>query len=263
MPYARVFAEPHMPRKHYESCLLSHIQSSPTVDPAANLMDSQSFDYWMAQGNYIAPSHQTTVFDMPPDLAKVPSLSGSPISSTYDQFPAQMQQAYFPHIVDETMQFGSYPMPMTPSDFGSDHDSPYCSPRPLQHVEPSFATGHTPVQSERTHTTSGRRRAQNRAAQRAFRERKEKHARDLEAQLFILNEKYNKLEVSHAELNSAYEKLRKTIELLTQDDDAEGEETDGTSTRRHSSNSDTLRKLLDILHGEFKSINPVKIESSS
>ncbi|EOA83699.1 uncharacterized protein SETTUDRAFT_21052 [Exserohilum turcica Et28A] len=161
------------------------------------------------------------------------------------------------------MQFGSYPMPMTPSDFGSDHDSPYCSPRPLQHVEPSFAAVHTPAPAERTHTTSGRRRAQNRAAQRAFRERKEKHARDLEAQLAVLSEKYTKLEVSHSELNAAYEKLRKTIELLTQDDDAEGEDDEGTSTRRRTSNSDTLRKLLEILHGEFKGATPVKTESSS
>ncbi|EUC43993.1 hypothetical protein COCMIDRAFT_38118 [Bipolaris oryzae ATCC 44560] len=226
-------------------------------------MDSHSFDYWMAQSNYVVPPHQTTVFDMPPELSKVPSLSGSPVSSTYDQFPAQIQHAYYPQIVDEPVQFGSYPMPMTPSDFGSDHDSPYCSPRPLQHVEPTFGAVHTPAPAERTHTTSGRRRAQNRAAQRAFRERKEKHARDLENQLSILNEKYSKLEVSHSELNAAYEKLRKTIELLTQDDDAEGEDEDGTSTRRCSTNSDTLRKLLEILHGEFKSTTPVKTEAVS
>jgi AP-1-like factor len=110
-------------------------------------------------------------------------------------------------------------------------------------------------------TGSQRRRAQNRAAQRAFRERKEKHARDLEAQLSVLTDKYNKLEVSHSELNAAYEKLRKTIELLTQDDDAEGEDDDGKTIRRRSSNSDTLRKLLDILHGEFKGIAPMKAES--
>jgi AP-1-like factor len=201
------------------------------------------------------------------------------VSSTYDQFPAHIHQAYYPHIVDEQMQFGSYPMPMTPSDFGSDHDSPYCSPRPPPHAEPTFAASHSSVPAERTHTTSGvshspkylqspvliseqRRRAQNRAAQRAFRERKEKHARDLEGQLSVLTDKYNKLEVSHFELNAAYEKLRKTIELLTQDDeDAEGEDEEGMATRRRSSNTDTLRKLLEILHGEFKGITPVKTES--
>lgn len=68
--------------------------------------------------------------------------------------------------------------------------------------------------------------------------------------------------MSHSELNAAYEKLRKTIELLTQDDDAEDEDEETrTTTRRRSSNSDTLRKLLEILHGEFKGITPVKAES--
>jgi len=221
-------------------------------------MDSQSFDYWLAQGNYMPP-HQTTVFELPPDLSKVPSLSGSPVSSTYENFPAPIQ-SYYPQIVDEPMTYGSYPLPMTPSDFGSDHDSPYCSPRPPPHAEPVFAQAPVPGPAERTHTTSGRRRAQNRAAQRAFRERKEKHARDLEAQLAVLTEKYNKLEVSHTELNAAYEKLRKTIELLTSDDDAEGDDEDSKVNRRRSSNSDTLRKLLEILHGEFKGV-AVKSES--
>lgn len=99
---------------------------------------------------------------------------------------------------------------------------------------------------------SQRRRAQNRAAQRAFRERKEKHARDLEAQLAALTDKYRTLETSHTELNAAYDKLRKTIELLTKDD---GEE----DAVRRSSNADTLRKLLDILHGEVRG---VKAESN-
>jgi AP-1-like factor len=75
-----------------------------------------------------------------------------------------------------------------------------------------------------------------------------------------LTDKYNKLEVSHSELNAAYEKLRKTIELLTQDDDAQGED-ERKGIRRRSSNSDTLRKLLDILHGEFKGATSVKAES--
>jgi AP-1-like factor len=135
-------------------------------------MDSQSFDYWMSQGNYITPPHQTTIFELPPDLSKVPSLSGSPVSgtavqlrhrlsdpvqvsSTYDHFPAPIHQSYYPQIADEPMQFGSYPLPMTPSDFGSDHDSPYCSPRPPNHAEPVFAQTSASGPGERTHTTSG------------------------------------------------------------------------------------------------------------
>ncbi|KAF1361273.1 hypothetical protein EJ07DRAFT_112233 [Lizonia empirigonia] len=216
-------------------------------------MDSQSFDYWMSQGHYVAPQKQHTVmYDVPLEISKVPSLSGSPVSSTYDQFPAPLHQAYYPHIVDEAVQFGTYHMPMTPSEFGSDHDSPYCSPRPISHAEPVYIPSAACLTTEKRHTTSGRRRAQNRAAQRAFRERKEKHARDLEVQLAALTDKYNKLEVSHNELNAAYEKLRKTIELLTQDDDAEGEDEYGKIIRRKSSSSDTFRKLLEILHGEIK-----------
>lgn len=75
-----------------------------------------------------------------------------------------------------------------------------------------------------------------------------------------MSEKYNKLELSHTELNAAYEKLRRTIELLTQDNDAEGEDEDGRAIKRKSSSSDTLRKLLEILHGEIKSATPVKSE---
>src|SRR3954447_11082584 len=111
-------------------------------------------------------------------------------------------------------------------------------------------------------TSFQRRRAQNRAAQRAFRERKEKHARDLETQLSALTEKYRVLENSHTELNAAYDKLRKTIELLTQDDAAKDDEEDSKTVRRRSNNSDTLRKLLEILHGEFKGVGVVKTESN-
>ncbi|KAF2019327.1 hypothetical protein BU24DRAFT_489315 [Aaosphaeria arxii CBS 175.79] len=237
-------------------------------------MDSQSFDYWLAQGNYVPPQHPSQIYEIPPPLSKVPSLSGSPVSSTYDQFPTppvpqQHQQPppqqqpphYYPQIADDSM-YAQYPLPMTPSDFGSDHDSAYCSPH-QSHVDHLYVQGASSAPAERTHTTSGRRRAQNRAAQRAFRERKEKHARDLEAQLAVLTDKYNKLEGSHTELNAAYEKLRKTIELLTQDDDAEGEEEEAgnKSVWRRSSNSETLRKLLEILHGEFKGV-AVKNESA-
>jgi hypothetical protein len=46
-------------------------------------MDSQSFNYWISQGHYIPqqPAH-TGLYDVPPDMSKVPSLSGSPVSLT-------------------------------------------------------------------------------------------------------------------------------------------------------------------------------------
>ena len=77
-----------------------------------------------------------------------------------------------------------------------------------------------------------------------------------------MTERYNRLEVSHAELNAAYEKLRKTVELLTEDGGVdEGEDGISNAGSRKSSNSDTLRKVLDILHGEIDGARTVKPES--
>jgi AP-1-like factor len=80
--------------------------------------------------------------------------------------------------------------------------------------------------------------------------------------LTALNDKYSKLEDSHSELNAAYEKLRNTIELLTKDDDAEGEiaADKDRSVSQQSSNPDTLCKLLDVLHDGFRGVTPVRSE---
>ncbi len=67
--------------------------------------------------------------------------------------------------------------------------------------------------------------------------------------------------MSYTELNAAYEKLRKTIELLTRDDDAECDDENEKAIGRKSNSSDTLRKLLEILHGEVKGTIPLKSES--
>ena len=131
-------------------------------------MDSQSFDYWLSQGNYLPP-HQTNVFEFPPDLSSVSSLSGSPlsisrrpvsessqtnslklsrkVSSHFDRASVPAYQGHYPHIAEE-MNF-NYQLPLTPSDFGSADESPYCSPRPRQ-TELAYS-----APAERTHTTSG------------------------------------------------------------------------------------------------------------
>jgi hypothetical protein len=46
-------------------------------------------------------------------------------------------------------------MPMTPSEFGSDQGSPYCSPRPLQHAEPCYMSTSASSTNDKTHATSG------------------------------------------------------------------------------------------------------------
>lgn len=233
-------------------------------------MNSHSFNYWLAPGTYMAPSNQANPWNISADLGKVASTEDSRGSPILDPFATPLHhQPYYPQTIDKPVQLGSYTMPMTPSDIGSDHDSSYCSPQAPQHTEPVFTPSISTAFTARAHTTSGRRRAQNRAAQRAFRERKEKHARDLEAQLCTLTEKYHKLELSHAKLNGAYEKLRKTIALLTQDDQihhsvgggggggkAVSNDACDVPARRKRGNADTLRKLLEILHDDFEGGSP-------
>ncbi|KAK8167739.1 hypothetical protein IWX90DRAFT_131701 [Phyllosticta citrichinensis] len=221
-------------------------------------MEGQGVEYWIPPQEYY-PAPARGAYDYTPDAASVPSLSASPTSTTFEvptpnAPPAQTQQyqqQYFQNPVSPFHGNVTYQpnLPVTPSEFGSADEttSPCFSPRRGSSMELNYANfshehqafQQVPIQmqqsygqqatwsvngvvpTERTHTTSGRRRAQNRAAQRAFRERKEKHARDLEAQLALLSDKYTKLETSHAELSSAYEKLRRVIHLLTSDEAVE------------------------------------------
>ena len=71
------------------------------------------------------------------------------------------------------------------------------------------------LESGSTQADAGqRRRAQNRASQRAFRERKEKHAQDLQKQLDELAEKHSELQVSYDRLSRQNEELQKELNLL-------------------------------------------------
>jgi len=194
-------------------------------------MDSNRVEFWPSTSSYPPSGH---MYDFTSDMSSNSSITASPTMSEFEIYTPPLYQSTFSPIPDD-LSF-NFPMPLTPSDFGSADEGPLYSPRtsiamPMSHAAP-----------EKTHATSGRRRAQNRAAQRAFRERKEKHARDLEVQLSELSTKYRSLETSHAELSAAYEKLQKTLELLTNNDDADG----GTGS------AETLRKFLSILHGEIK-----------
>ncbi|KAI4233894.1 MAG: hypothetical protein L6R40_006926 [Gallowayella cf. fulva] len=59
-----------------------------------------------------------------------------------------------------------------------------------------------------------RRRAQNRASQRAFRERKEKHVQHLETELQQLEARFRELQTSHTSLGATNEALTKEVEQL-------------------------------------------------
>ncbi|KAF2433576.1 hypothetical protein EJ08DRAFT_59645 [Tothia fuscella] len=191
-------------------------------------MESSRFDYYTPTSNYPTGGH---IYDFHHDISASPSLTASPTMSEFEMYSPPLYQSAFSPIPDD-LSFNSFSMPLTPSDFGSSDEALY-SPR----TAIAMPVGSAP---EKTHATSGRRRAQNRAAQRAFRERKEKHARDLEVQLAELSNKYQSLETTHAELSAAYDKLQKTLELLTTKEDVD------------SGSAETLRKFLSILHGEIR-----------
>lgn len=59
-----------------------------------------------------------------------------------------------------------------------------------------------------------RRRAQNRASQRAFRERKERHVQQLEQQLAQLDSKYQTLDQSYSDLVISHHKLQEEVAQL-------------------------------------------------
>ncbi|KAL8776705.1 MAG: hypothetical protein Q9213_008164 [Squamulea squamosa] len=62
-----------------------------------------------------------------------------------------------------------------------------------------------------------RRRAQNRASQRAFRERKEKHVQHLETELSNLESKFRDLKTSHTTLGETNEALKAEVEQLREE----------------------------------------------
>ncbi|CAI6335808.1 unnamed protein product [Periconia digitata] len=103
------------------------------------------------------------------------------------------------------------PIPNTPnpvgsvdSGFGGDLEDGRTIPTTRSSSEEK--EGLTPAQS--------RRKAQNRAAQRAFRERKERHVRDLEAKLSLLESSAHSLQSDNERLKLALQRARTENEIL-------------------------------------------------
>ncbi|KAK0515933.1 hypothetical protein JMJ35_001967 [Cladonia borealis] len=73
---------------------------------------------------------------------------------------------------------------------------------------------HTTQDKESISNMRIRRRAQNRASQRAFRERKEKHVQHLEHELEELESKHRTLEKSYTDLDSTHAQLKQEVKQL-------------------------------------------------
>ncbi|SLM39167.1 Basic-leucine zipper domain [Lasallia pustulata] len=82
------------------------------------------------------------------------------------------------------------------------------------HDERRRVRSEPPRDDEAVSTMHMRRRAQNRASQRAFRERKEKYVADLQTQLHELESRNRKLEKSRSDLDRANERLQREVDRL-------------------------------------------------
>jgi AP-1-like transcription factor len=87
-------------------------------------------------------------------------------------------------------------------------------------------------------------RARNRQSQKAFRERKETHIRDLESRIVVLAKRSDELETANTELKSECARLRSLVVLLMGGKD---ENNTGPSGDVQAKRAMRLKKLLDLI----------------
>jgi AP-1-like transcription factor len=87
-------------------------------------------------------------------------------------------------------------------------------------------------------------RARNRQSQKAFRERKEAHIRDLENRIVVLTKRSDELETANTELKSECARLRSLVVLLMGGKD---ESNTGPSGDAQTTRAMRLKGLLDLI----------------
>ncbi|KFY55697.1 hypothetical protein V496_06919 [Pseudogymnoascus sp. VKM F-4515 (FW-2607)] len=108
------------------------------------------------------------------------------------------------------------------------------------------AAGSNPATSQ----IHSRRRAQNRASQRAFRNRKEKHVKEVEARLQELEGKYRDLSESYESLQTEYVVAKQELEKLTAEERSQSQSKSPTprfvlpDTGFHGGTGDDLSNIL-------------------
>jgi len=92
-----------------------------------------------------------------------------------------------------------------------------------------------------------RRRAQNRASQRAFRDRKEKHMRELEQRLAELEGRHSDLSRSYESLQVEYSSVKSELERIRRDGSRVESTSSGTSRDYHSNHREWEESKVEIL----------------
>ncbi|KAL9138471.1 MAG: hypothetical protein Q9175_000312 [Cornicularia normoerica] len=96
---------------------------------------------------------------------------------------------------------------------------------------------HTQQDKESVSNMRIRRRAQNRASQRAFRERKEKHVQHLEHELEELEAKHRNLSRSYTDLDSTHAKLKQEVKQLRSELESVKSSPEGSVSEHPQSNN--------------------------
>ncbi|KFY74351.1 hypothetical protein V499_05613 [Pseudogymnoascus sp. VKM F-103] len=134
-----------------------------------------------------------------PDISKDPKEYNN--LTQYDQFQPYLFQYETPEMYHASQLAATIELKI--EDLYDDVD--------LRTKRPPTTAGANPATSQ----VHSRRRAQNRASQRAFRNRKEKHVKEVEARLQELEGKYRDLSESYESLQTEYVLAKQELEKLT------------------------------------------------
>lgn len=193
-------------------------------------MDSSYFSQWPAQNN--SSIINNTLDTASPNISYLSSISASPILPDVYKLPGELLQGSSGQsVIDRTFddQMASQSI---------DRSSEIASPS-----SGLAEDGHATLQ-KRTCITNEKLRARNRQSQKAFRERKEAHIRDLESRIVVLTKRSDELETANTELKSECARLRSLVVLLMGGKD---ESNTGPSGDAQTKRAMRLKGLLDLI----------------
>ncbi|KAL8924670.1 MAG: hypothetical protein Q9172_002572 [Xanthocarpia lactea] len=166
-----------------------------------------------------------------PNFSNVPDLTNSPYYDTSLDSPSpspRMMYNAFPHLLNSNSNKNNSHQFLDPQYLARRAQQQQQQAAILASVEFTDLTNPTYEDRRRKESTTNqskqaisnmgiRRRAQNRASQRAFRERKEKHVQHLETELSNLESKFHDLKTSHTALGETNEALKAEVEQLKEE----------------------------------------------
>jgi len=161
------------------------------------------------------------------------SSASSPLNGYENMYAGNGYMAYSSFL----MQYPTAPVGMIPVEL--DIEGLY-----EDHDRRKRKNGNEKVVASHVHS---RRRAQNRASQRAFRDRKEKHMRELEQRLGELESRHSDLSRSYESLQVEYSSVKQELDRLRKDGGRVESTSSGTSRDYHSSHREWEESKVEIL----------------